>query len=114
MSTLKGIAASAGIAIGRVYIYRPDDVVLDLESHDSISAEEKLKAISLANESVHHQVEALHARMEDKARARKPRSSPRIRCSWTTRRCRRPWNGMREKDTAPQQPYTAPMRTVPS
>src|SRR5450830_103940 len=51
---------------------------------------------------------------KNRARARKPRSSPPIRCSWTTRRYTRPWNGMRGKDTAPQQPYTALMRTVPS
>ena len=70
MSTLKGIAASAGIAIGRVYIYRPDDVILDLESHDSISAQEKLKAISMATESVHHQVQALYARMEEQGKSK--------------------------------------------
>jgi phosphotransferase system enzyme I (PtsI) len=70
MSTLKGIAASAGIAIGRAYIYRPDDVILDLESHDSISGEEKLKAISLANESVHHQVKALYTRMKEQGKSK--------------------------------------------
>jgi len=70
MSTLKGIAASAGIAIGRVYIYRPDDVILDLESHDSISGEEKLRAISLANESVHHQVKALYTHMKEQGKSK--------------------------------------------
>ena len=70
MSSLKGIAASAGIAIGRVYIYRPGDVILDLESHDSISAQEKLNSISLATESVLHQIRALHARMEEQGKGK--------------------------------------------
>jgi phosphotransferase system enzyme I (PtsI) len=70
MSSLKGIAASAGIAIGRVYIYRPGDVILDLESHDSVSAQEKLNSISLATESVHHQIQALHTRMEEQGKGK--------------------------------------------
>ncbi|MFA4931337.1 MAG: phosphoenolpyruvate--protein phosphotransferase [Caldisericia bacterium] len=34
MSTLRGIPASAGIAIGRVYIYRPDDVISEMSKAD--------------------------------------------------------------------------------
>jgi phosphotransferase system enzyme I (PtsI) len=70
MSTLKGIAASAGIAIGRVYIYRPEELVIDTDAHDALSPEEKLNAISRASQSVHDQVKELHKRMEDQGKAK--------------------------------------------
>lgn len=67
---MKGIAASAGIAIGRVYIYRPEDLVIDAEAHDTLSPEEKLNAINMATRSVHDQVKDLHKRMEDQGKAK--------------------------------------------
>jgi len=67
-TTIKGIPASAGIAIGRVYIYRPNDVVIDADAHDMISPEKKLSAINLATQSVHDQVRILHKRMQDQGR----------------------------------------------
>ena len=74
MSTLRGIPASAGIAIGQVYLYRPENVSLDTDSHDDISTEEKLRLIGVAVESVRHQVKALQTRMEEQGRTREART----------------------------------------
>ena len=70
MSTLKGIPASSGIAIGRAYIYRPDELIVDAEARDMLSADEKLNVIKLAVGTVHRQVEELHARMEQQGKGK--------------------------------------------